>query len=37
MFLIFEKEGNTIEFNTVLNVEILPPLKKEGWGGLKMI
>ena len=37
MFLIFEKEGNTIEFNTVLNVEILPPLKKEGWGGLKML
>ena len=28
MFRIFEKEGNTIELNTVLNVEILPPLKR---------
>jgi hypothetical protein len=28
MFFIFEKEGNAIEFNTVLIVEILPPLKR---------
>jgi len=31
------KEGNTLEFKIVLNFKILPPLKKEGWGGLKML